>query len=81
MSAHPGRGHERDLAQPFHARHPSGHRSADAEEGSPILEPALIADKVRPVFLSHEGDPISIAQRIHKAGFFRAPAYAFILCD
>ena len=47
----------------------------------PILETALITYKLRPVFLSHEGDPISAAQRIHKAGFLCPPACAFILRD
>jgi hypothetical protein len=60
---------------------PPGVDLLEAEEGFPILEPALIARKLRPVFLSHEGHPISAAQGIHKAGFLRPPACAFILRD
>jgi len=44
----------------------------------PIRETALIARKLRLVFLSHEGDPISADQGIHEAGFLRPPACAFI---
>jgi hypothetical protein len=51
------------------------------EEGLPILEAALIACKLRPVFSSHEGDPISAAQGIHEAGFLCSPACAFIPRD
>jgi hypothetical protein len=47
----------------------------------PILETALIARKLRPVFSSHEGDPISAAQGIHETGFLCPPACAFFLCD
>ena len=47
----------------------------------PILETALIARKLRPVFPSHEGDPISAAQGIHEAGFLCLPACAFIPRD
>jgi hypothetical protein len=46
-----------------------------------ILETALIARKLRPVFSSHEGDPISAAQGIHEAGFLCPPACAFIPRD
>jgi len=38
------------------------------EEGSPILETALIAYELRPVLLSHEGYPISVTQCIHALG-------------
>ena len=61
MSAHPGRDRQRGLARPFHARHPARNRGAEAEEGSSIIETALIPYKVYPVFRSHEGDPISAA--------------------
>ena len=47
----------------------------------PILETALIARKLRPVFPPHEGDPISAAQGIHEAGFLCPPACAFIRRD
>jgi len=36
---------------------------------------------VRPVFLSHEGDPISAAQGIHETGFLCPPASPFIFRD
>jgi len=60
---------------------PPGVDLLEAEEGFPILEPALIARKLRPVFLSHEAHPISAAQGIHETGFFRPPACSFILRD
>ena len=44
----------------------------------PILETALIARKLRPVFSSHEGYSISGAQGIHETGFLCPPACAFI---
>jgi len=47
----------------------------------PILEAALIARKLRPVFFLHEGDPISAAQGIHETGFLCPPAGTIFLCD
>ena len=47
----------------------------------PIRETALIARNLRPVFSSHEGDPISAAQGIHETGFLCPPACAFIPRD
>ena len=61
--------------------HATGRYCSEAEEGSPILETALIARKLRPVFFSREVDPISAAQGIHKAGFLCSPACAFIRRD
>jgi hypothetical protein len=46
-----------------------------------VLESGLIAEKIRLVFFSHEGYPISGAQGIHEAGFLCPPAFAFILRD
>jgi hypothetical protein len=60
---------------------PPGVDLLEAEEGLPILETALIARKLSPVFLSHEGHPISAAQGIYEAGFLRPPACAFIHRD
>jgi len=53
----------------------------EAEEGVPILEPALIAHKLRPVFFSHEGGSISAEQGILETGFLRSPALAFFPRD
>jgi hypothetical protein len=60
---------------------PPGVDLLEAEEGLPILETALIARKLRPVFLSHEGGPISAEQGIREAGFLRPPALAFFPRD
>jgi hypothetical protein len=60
---------------------PPGVDLLEAEEGLAILEPALIACELRPVFLSHEGHPISTAQGIHKAGFLCPPTFAFFPRD
>jgi hypothetical protein len=53
----------------------------EAEESSPIIETALIADEIRAIFLFHENSLIFTAQGVHKAGFFCPPASAFIHCD
>jgi hypothetical protein len=53
----------------------------ETELSLPILEPTLIAPKLRPVFLSHKGFPISAEQGIHEAGFLRPPALAFFTGD
>jgi hypothetical protein len=60
---------------------PPGVDLLETEEGVPILETALIARRLRPVFLSHQSCPISAEQGIHEAGFLRPPARAFILRD
>jgi hypothetical protein len=46
MSAYRARGRQRGRGQPLSMRHAARHRSAEAEEGSPILETTLIADEV-----------------------------------
>ena len=81
MVVHPGRGRERGRVQPLRTCHTTGSWSGETEESSPLLETALIAYELRPVFLSHERDPISAAQGIHKAGFLCPPACTFILRD
>ena len=53
----------------------------EAEECSPILETALIANKMRAIFLLHENSSIPKAQGIRKAGFLCPPARSFIHCD
>ena len=60
---------------------PPGVDLLEEEEGLPILETALIARKLRPVFLTHECHPISAAQGIHEAGFLCPPASPFIFRD
>ena len=77
----PGRGRERDGPNPFIPVMPPGVDLLEEEEGLPILETALIARKLRPVFLTHECHPISAAQGIHEAGFLRPPTCSFILRD
>ena len=79
MSVHPGR--ERGRAPPLHTCHARGSYCAEAEEGLPILETALVARKLKPVFFSHEVCPVSAAQGIHEAGFLCSPACAFIRRD
>jgi hypothetical protein len=49
----------------------------EAAEGEPILETALIVRTLRPVFLSHEGGPISPELAIHETGFLCPSACAF----
>lgn len=56
---------------------PLGVELLEAEEGVPILETTLIARELRPMFLSHEGCPISTEQGIHETGFLCPPACAF----
>ena len=60
---------------------PPGVDPLEAEEGLPILKTALIARKLRPVVLSHDGCSISAEQGIHEAGFLRPPACAFFTRD
>lgn len=80
-SVHPEREHERGWAQSLHTCQVTGKETAEAKEGLPILETALIAYEMTVMFLSHECYSISKAQGIHKAGFLCPPANAFIYCD
>ena len=59
MAVHLGRGRARAGPNPSIHVMPPEVDLLEAEEGLPILEPALIACKLRPVFLSHDGCSIS----------------------
>ena len=59
MAIHLGQGRERAGPNPSVVVMPPGVELFGAKEGVPIIESALIAQKLAPVFLSHEGCPFS----------------------
>jgi len=81
MAVHLGRGRARAGPNPSIHVMPPKVDLLEAEEGVPILEPALIARKLRRMFRSYEGGAISAEQGIHETGFLRPPALAFFARD
>ena len=81
MAVHLGRGRARAGPNPSIHVMPPKVDLLEAEEGVPILEPALIARKLRRMFRSYEGGAISAEQGIHEAGFLPSPALAFFPRD
>ena len=69
----PGWGRGRGWVQSLCMGHATGNERANAEEGSPILETALIASELGLVFLSHAGSTTS-HRPMHPEGQLPLPA-------